>query len=119
MAVSGKEAPERAQPAEVAERTVRALQTAVPDKTGGVVFLSGGQSPQESCANLNAIARIEPAPWPMTFSFSRALQSEALSEWAGKEDTVDEAQATFLRRVTSAVAADAGAYTSAMENGAL
>jgi fructose-bisphosphate aldolase class I len=116
MAVSGKDTPDRAAPAEVAERTVRALATAVPAHTGGVVFLSGGQSPQESCANLNAIARVEPLPWPITFSFSRALQSEAMAEWAGKDENLDESQALFLKRITLAVAADAGAYSSGMES---
>jgi fructose-bisphosphate aldolase class I len=119
MAVSGKEAPDRAAPDEVGERTVRALKTSVPENVGGVVFLSGGQSPQESCANLNAIARIEPLPWPITFSFSRALQSEAMSEWKGLEENLDEAQALFLKRITCAVAADAGAYSPGMESSAL
>lgn len=119
MAVSGKSAENRAAPAEVGERTVRALKTAVPTDVGGVVFLSGGQSPQESCANLNAIARIEPLPWPITFSFSRALQSESLAAWAGKEENVDEAQAAFLKRVTLAVAADSGGYAESMEDTAL
>lgn len=119
MAVSGKAAPDRAAPPEVAERTVRALTTAVPSEAGGVVFLSGGQSPREACANLNAIARVEPVPWPITFSFSRALQSEALAEWGGKDENMDEAQAVFLKRMTLAVAADGGAYSASMENAAL
>lgn len=119
MAVSGKEAPDRAAATEVGERTVRALKTAVPADVGGVVFLSGGQSPQESCANLNAIARVEPLPWPITFSFSRALQSEAMAEWKGSDESLDEAQSLFLKRVTLAVAADAGAYSPGMESSIL
>lgn len=119
MAVSGKEAPDRAAATEVGERTVRALKTAVPADVGGIVFLSGGQTPREACANLNAIARVEPLPWPVTFSFSRALQQEAMAEWAGKDENLDEAQALFLKRVTLAVAADAGAYAPGMESGVL
>lgn len=115
MAVSGKDAPDRADAAEVAERTVRALKTAVPDTIGGIVFLSGGQSPEEAAENLNAIARLEPHPWPITFSFARALQSPALTEWAGKDENRDTAQAVFLRRITLAVQADAGAYSKSME----
>ncbi|PIR84980.1 fructose-bisphosphate aldolase class I [Candidatus Kaiserbacteria bacterium CG10_big_fil_rev_8_21_14_0_10_45_20] len=115
MSVSGKEAVGRADADEVAERTVRALKTAVPDTMGGVVFLSGGQSPEEAVKNLNAIARLEPHPWPITFSFSRALQSPVLAEWKGKDENADEAQALFLRRVALAIAADSGAYSESME----
>lgn len=116
MAVSGSDAPDRALPDEVAERTVHALKTAVPDDVGGVVFLSGGQTPEEAAANLNAITRLEPHPWDVTFSFSRALQSPVLEEWRGIDDNVDEAQAIFLKRLSLAVAADAGGYSSSMEN---
>lgn len=119
MAVSGKDAPGRAEPHEVATRTVNALETAVPAETAGVVFLSGGQSPEEATANFNAIARREPLPWPITFSFSRALQSPVLDEWRGMDENCDEAQALFLKRITLAIAADAGAYSSSMENTAL
>ena len=119
MAVSGKDAAERAEPVEVAARTVHALETAVPDTVGGVVFLSGGQTPEEAAANLNAIARIEPLPWDITFSFARALQSPALDEWAGKDENRDEAQSVFLKRLSLAVAADAGGYAKGMENEAL
>lgn len=116
MAVSGKSADNRALPQEVGERTVRALRTSVPDNAGGVVFLSGGQSPEEATANLNAIARLEPHPWPLTFSFSRALQEPVLTTWAGNDELWDEAQAAFLKRLTLNVAADAGGYTKDMEN---
>lgn len=119
MAVSGKDAEERADENEVAERTVRALTTAVPKETGGVVFLSGGQTPEEAATNLNAIARMEPHPWPITFSFSRALQLPVLEAWRGLDETKDEAQAIFLKRVTLAVAADAGGYSESMESSAL
>lgn len=119
MAVSGSHAAERANPAEVAERTVRALKTALPESVGGVVFLSGGQSPEEACSNLNAIARLEPLPWPITFSFARALQAPALAEWGGNEENVDEAQALFLKRISLAASAGAAAYSSDLENSAL
>jgi fructose-bisphosphate aldolase class I len=119
MAVSGSTASHRASSREVADRTVHALKTSVPDEVGGVVFLSGGQAPEEAAANFNAIARLEPHPWPITFSFSRALQSPVLEEWRGLEENLDEAQAIFLKRVTLAVAADAGGYSENMENSAL
>ena len=116
MAVSGKDAENRADPDEVGERTVRALKTSVPDDAGGVVFLSGGQTPAEASANLNAIARLEPFPWQIAFSFSRALQEPVLTTWKGNDTERDEAQAEFLKRITINVAADAGGYGPGMEN---
>lgn len=119
MAVSGESAPNRAAPAEVAERTVRALVASVPEEMGGVVFLSGGQSPEEATANLNAIARLEPLPWDITFSFARALQAPALERWAGKSENIAEAQSIFLERLSLARAADAAGYSPQEEESAL
>lgn len=119
MAVSGSHAPTRATPAEVAERTVRALVAAVPEEMGGVVFLSGGQHPEEAAANLNAIARLEPLPWEITFSFSRALQEPALEAWQGKVENIPDAQSIFLERLSHVQAADAAGYAAGGEEGAL
>ncbi len=119
MAVSGIDATVRATPDEVAERTVRALTAAVPDEIGGVAFLSGGQTPEEAAANLNAISRTEPLPWDITFSFSRALQQPVLERWGGKAENASDAQSIFLERVSLAVLADAGGYSKSQEEGAL
>ena len=119
MAVSGTDAALRAGHAEVAERTIRALTASVPEEMGGVVFLSGGQGPEEATANLNAIARLEPLPWEITFSFSRALQNPALDRWAGKSDNIGEAQSIFLERLSLARAADAAGYSESEEESAL
>ncbi|MEK9177358.1 MAG: class I fructose-bisphosphate aldolase [Patescibacteria group bacterium] len=115
MAVTGKENPMRAEPREVAERTVRALRAAVPETLAGIVFLSGGQSPEEATANLNAMAQMEPLPWPITFSFSRALQGPAMTLWKGSTDNLIDAQTALIDRLSLAVAADAGGYTKEME----
>jgi fructose-bisphosphate aldolase class I len=119
MAVSGSDAPLRADPAEVAERTVRALTAALPEEVGGVVFLSGGQSPEEAVTNLNAISRLEPLPWDITFSFARALQTPAMEAWKGSIDNVADAQSIFLERLALAVAADAGGYSKSQEESSL
>ncbi|XKT74216.1 MAG: class I fructose-bisphosphate aldolase [Patescibacteria group bacterium UBA2163] len=115
MAISGSGAETQAEPEEVAERTVRALTTSTPEECGGVVFLSGGQSPEAATANLNAIARLEPHPWPITFSFARALQEPALDIWRGQDENKDEAQAALLYRLSLNVSADAGGYGEGME----
>lgn len=119
MAVSGSGAAHRAPPREVAERTVRALTASVPDEIGGVAFLSGGQSPEEATANLNAIARFEPLPWDVTFSFARALQMPVLERWQGVSDNIPDAQSIFLERLSLVAQADAGGYSAAEEESAL
>ncbi len=116
MAVAGRGSEVQASPEEVAERTVRALRATVPPGVGGVVFLSGGQTPQEACANLNAVARLAPHPWPITFSFSRALQEPALAAWKGQNANVPDAQAAFLHRLELASLAREGGYAPSLEN---
>jgi len=74
----------------------------------GIVFLSGGQTPDEATANLAAImrkARDMHAPWPLTFSYARALQEEALTIWSGKEENVPAARKAFMERLAKVSAA--------------
>ena len=102
MALSGSESGKKDTPEEVAEDTVGALMQSVPRQVAGIVFLSGGQTPDEATANLAAIIRRAKevhAPWPLTFSYARALQEEALSVWKGKEENVPAARAAFLDRL--------------------
>jgi len=54
----------------------------VPAAQPGIVFLSGGQSDEAATAHLNAMAAMKGLPWPLTFSYSRALQNTALKAWA-------------------------------------
>jgi fructose-bisphosphate aldolase class I len=75
MVVPGKEASRQAGVDEVAERTLRVLKRTVPAAQPGVVFLSGGQSDVSATAHLNAMAATKGLPWPLTFSYSRALQN--------------------------------------------
>ncbi len=82
MVVSGKECPRQANVDEVAERTLRVLKRTVPAAQPGIVFLSGGQSDEAATAHLNAMAAMKGLPWPLTFSYSRALQNPALEDLA-------------------------------------
>lgn len=108
MALSGKASGKRDTPEEVAEDTLAALLASVPRQVAGIAFLSGGQTPEQATANLAAIAKrakeVE-APWPLTFSFARALQEEALALWKGKEENVEAARAAFLSRLAAISAA--------------
>ncbi|HYR33008.1 MAG TPA: class I fructose-bisphosphate aldolase, partial [Burkholderiales bacterium] len=84
MVVPGKDNPRQASPDEVAERTVRVLKRTVPAAQPGIVFLSGGQSDEAATAHLSAMAARKDLPWPLTFSYSRALQNPALNAWRGQ-----------------------------------
>lgn len=118
MVISGNKATQRAGVPEVAERTVACLKASVPASLAGVVFLSGGQSDLEATAHLNAMnAAGHNVPWPLTFSYSRALQSPALKAWSGKAGNVKAAQHALLHRAKMNGAASRGKYTKAMEKG--
>jgi len=103
MALSGSESGKNDSPEEVAEDTLAALIQSVPRQIAGIVFLSGGQTPDQATENLSAICKLsrrnEGTPWPISFSYARALQDEALSIWKGKEENVPAARAAFLARL--------------------
>ena len=98
MVVSGKDHARQAGVDEVAERTVRVLKRTVPAAQPGVVFLSGGQSEEAATAHLSAMAARKDLPWPLTFSYSRALQNPALNAWRGQAGNVAAAQKAFYHR---------------------
>ena len=74
MVVSGKKCPQQATPQQVAEATVRTLKRQVPSAVPGIAFLSGGQSPTDATLHLSLMNAAGPLPWPLTFSYGRALQ---------------------------------------------
>jgi len=86
---------------EVGRTTAETLREFVPEELAGVVFLSGGQTVEQATKNLQAVANNGPFPWPVTFSFARALQEPALVAWHGSEDAkdIEEAKARFLERL--------------------
>ncbi|MDD3531318.1 MAG: fructose-bisphosphate aldolase class I [Candidatus Pacebacteria bacterium] len=104
MALSGDKSGKRDTPEEVAADTVAALVASVPPQVAGIAFLSGGQGPEQATANLAALVRHAKetgAPWPLTFSFARALQDEALALWKGDATNVPAARAAFLARLAA------------------
>jgi fructose-bisphosphate aldolase class 1 len=93
---------------EVAGRTLRVLRAAAPAIVPGIAFLSGGQSNERACANLAAInagAGDCAAPWRLTYSFGRALVSDALYTWGGDPGRVTQAQAALAANCARASAA--------------
>jgi fructose-bisphosphate aldolase, class I len=98
MAISGKKAPKRASVEEVAEKTVKLLKACVPATVPGIAFLSGGQSDEEATAHLDAMNKMGPLPWSLTFSYGRALQAAPQKAWSGKPENVAAAQRAFSHR---------------------
>jgi fructose-bisphosphate aldolase class I len=110
MVVAGKEHAEQASVVEAASRTVTALGRTVPPAVAGIFFLSGGQSPEEATAHLDAINRTGRRPWPLSFSYGRALQEPPLKTWRGQAANVREAQHALLKRARLNAAASRGRY---------
>lgn len=119
MVLSGNRAAKRAGVEEVAERTLACLTNSVPAALPGVVFLSGGQTPVEATAHLNAMnAMASTLPWKLSFSYSRALQEPALKTWNGDAANGKAAQAALYHRASLNSAASLGRYSESMEKAA-
>ena len=115
MVISGSECPNRAGVEEVAKQTLRCLKRTVPAAVPGIVFLSGGQGNEEATAHLNAINLMGPNPWPLSFSYGRALQGPALKTWKGQAANVAAAQKALYHREKMNSAACLGRYAAQME----
>ena len=115
MVVSGKTNTRQAGVDEVAERTLRVLKRTVPAAQPGVVFLSGGQSDVSATAHLNAMAASKGLPWPLTFSYSRALQNPALNAWKGQSANAGAAQRAFHHRARMNGLAAQGKWKAELE----
>ena len=98
MAIYGDKGP-KVDAKTIAEATVRMLQRTVPPAVPGIMFLSGGQTEEEACVNLNEMNRLDTRiPWALSFSYGRALQHSALRAWGGKQESVAAGQKAFLDR---------------------
>lgn len=115
MVTAGAESGYAMNPEEVAAATMRVIEETIPPGIP-VAFLSGGQTPEQATANLDAINTQNPER-RYTFSFSRALQGPVMEAWQGKQENVEAAQRIFSRRCELASLASIGKYTPEMENG--
>jgi len=102
MVLPGKDSGTPINHDQVAERTVKVLHQHVPPELGGVVFLSGGQTPDDAFINLNKIVQRDDHPWGITFSYSRALQDPVLKAWAKQTGNPAELFAEQLKRASAA-----------------
>ncbi len=110
--------PSQASVDEDADATVNCLLRSVPAAVAGIVFLSGGQSSELASERLNAMnVRFgSRAPWPLSFSFARAIQQPAMKIWSGQDSNVDVAQQALAKRAACNRAARQGGYSKAMES---
>lgn len=99
MAVPGKDSGLPLASDDVANATAEVLRAAVPEYIAGVVFLSGGQTPDEATQNLSSIKGIGSFPWPVTFSYARAIQQEPLEVWKGDDANLDAAREVLHARL--------------------
>jgi len=99
MVLAGKKQEHQSTPDEVGRATADVLRKHVPEKLAGVVFLSGGQSVEQATDNLQAVTNNGPFPWPVTFSYARALQDPALNAWKGDNTNADAARFAFRERL--------------------
>lgn len=117
MVLPGKESRVQATPQEIAAATLQTFQKVVPKEVPGIVFLSGGQRPQEATANLNEINKQGTgAPWQLSFSYGRALQDPVLKTWKGQAANVAAAQKAYYHRAKMNSLARTGNYNAEMEN---
>lgn len=99
MVLAGKKYETQSTPTEVGKATADVLRDHVPGSLAGVVFLSGGQTVEQATENLQEVTNNGPFPWPVTFSFARALQDPALKAWQGNNDNADAAREGFKARL--------------------
>jgi fructose-bisphosphate aldolase class I len=115
MILPGKDS-EKAPPEKIADSTLRIFKEVLPPELPGVVFLSGGQGPQEATSNLNALNAKDQAVWQLSFSYGRALQEPVLKAWAGSAENKETAQKAFYHRAKKNGLARMGKYTPESEN---
>lgn len=110
MVVPGNASGQPMVASDVAERTANVLKGNVPANIGGVVFLSGGQSPMDATKNLNEIAKKGPYPWGLTYSYSRGIQQPVIELWKGDVTKTEEARVVFIQRLKESSDASMGTF---------
>jgi fructose-bisphosphate aldolase class I len=118
MVVSGQDCPVQAPVEAVAERSVATFKACVPAAVPGIAFLSGGQSDEAATAHLNAMNMHGPLPWPLTFSYGRALQHAPQTTWRGRAENAAAAQHAFAHRARMNSLATFGRWDEGSEKAA-
>lgn len=117
MVIAGQEFSQQSSINAVAEATTKCLLKNVPAAVTGVAFLSGGQSNDQASAHLSRMNERygDKCPWPVTFSYGRAIQQPALDYWQGDDSRVAKAQKLLLHRAKCNSLASLGEYSPIVE----
>lgn len=119
MVLPGLKSGEDVETIDIAKETALVLRSTVPKNIGGIVFLSGGQTPIQATENLSKIMQQGPYDFPMTYSYSRAIQDPVLQYFAKhiQEEYIHEARVILLDRLTMNTLALTGEYVTSNETG--
>ena len=115
MVLSGYSSKTQASDEEVARLTVDTFLDSVPAAIPGIVFLSGGQTDEQATARLDAMNKLGPHPWQLSFSYGRALQAPSLKAWKGDDANIGAGQAAYLHRAQMNGLARTGSWTESRE----
>ncbi len=116
MVIAGKKASKQSSVEEVADQTLRVLSATVPKNLAGVVFLSGGQGDEQATAHLNKMNQLGKQPWPLSFSYSHAIQNPVLKIWAADpKNNIKKTQDALLFRSKMNSLATQGKYSDELE----
>jgi len=116
MIIPGKLSPQVVTADDVAFQTLTILRRTVPAAVPSINFLSGGLTPQQATAYLNAMNQQGNQPWELSFSYGRALQEPALKTWNGDARNARATQEALHYRAKLNGAARSGNYTNDMES---
>ncbi len=94
----------------IAQMTIKCLKEHVPQHIGGIVFLSGGMKDEDATLHLNNMHKLGPLPWPLTFSYGRAIQNPALKAWVTNPADIVGAQKLLLEAAERNSKASIGKY---------
>ncbi len=116
MIIAGKKAAQQASMEDVAKETIRAFKETLSSNLAGIAFLSGGQTDEQATEHLNAMNKAGKLPWPLSFSYGRALQNPVLKIWAESPNAnVGKAQEALVFRSKMNSLATQGKYSGEME----
>jgi fructose-bisphosphate aldolase class I len=115
MITCGKSVQPFSTPEEIADYTLSVFRNTVPAAVPAILFLSGGQTPQQATAHLNAMNREAFQPWVLSFSYGRALQEDCLKAWGGHAHNIEHAQAELMKRAKLNSLACFGEYEETLE----
>lgn len=111
MVLPGKDSSQSASVQQVADNTLTVFRRVVPCAIPTINFLSGGQTPEQATAHLNAMNKTK-QPWNLSFSYARALQGPCLEAWRGQSKNMDDAQKIFKQRAQSSSRASLGQWSA-------